>query len=80
MKTYKITRKYPAEQYGNFDVGVEGLENQEEIAKELKQFDKIAETYRQKPKDPFEGKEYVAKEGTNPSLHSNWEWQNKKGK
>ncbi len=56
-KTYHITRKYPAEQYGNFDVGVKGLESREDIAKELAHFDKIAEEYKQikqeKPVEPF---------------------------
>ena len=78
MANYHIARKYKLPvQFEMLELGVEGLESREEIIEELKQFDKIAETYRQKPKDPFEGKEFKPKAGTNPSLHSNWEWQNK---
>ena len=47
-KTYHVTRKYPAEQYGNFDIGVDGLMSYEEINEELKNFDLLSQTYKQR--------------------------------
>ena len=47
-KTYSVTRKYPAEQFGNFDLSVKGLESREELIEELKQFNKIANDYKNK--------------------------------
>ena len=46
MKTYKITRKYPMEQYGNLDISAEELETIEEVEEELKRLDKVAKDYK----------------------------------
>ena len=46
MTKYKITRKYPMEQYGNLDISAEELETIEEVEEELKRLDKVAKDYK----------------------------------
>ena len=45
MKKYKVVRKYPTEQFGNMDFEARGLENREDISKELEYFDAVAKEY-----------------------------------
>jgi len=47
-KTYSINRKYALRQFENVDMGVEGLESPDDIAKELARFDAEVETYKQR--------------------------------
>ena len=48
MKTYKVTRKYALKQFENIDLGVEGLENAEDISKEVEKFDLIVKDIKEK--------------------------------
>lgn len=52
MKTFKVERLYPTEQFGNIKYTAEGLETIEEIKEVEANFDKLAKEYKENEDKP----------------------------